>query len=95
MNNQNSQENCIVNTLDYLIECINTKPRRQAKVWITDSLYNILTKSNNKSTLDRIPRINDENVNWRVCRDNRGSFIKYVIYDTGYETPDDYDLVDI
>ena len=89
--NQNPSNQHLVNTIDSLIHSINEKPRNQAKVWITPQLHADLITQNSSLTI-RIPRIQEDIVQFRIYKDDRGCYIEYYILDEGYETPIDIEF---
>ena len=65
---------------------LRSKPRNQANAYITDALYREL-----ESTAPLLPGLQSENAVLELGSRAGGIYyVTYVVYDDGYETPDEF-----
>ena len=76
-----------ITTQKNLIHALKTKPRTQAKVRISQQLYETLQEEN--SILSEF--INNTDM-LRIYNIQNNYYVEYVIYDSGYETPEDWEF---
>lgn len=76
----------LVCNIDTVYATLRSKPRNQANVYIAEALYREL-----ESTEPLLPELQGDNVVLELgSREGGIYYVTYVVYDGGYETPDEF-----